>query len=65
MAYSFGDVVSVPFPFTDQSGVKNRPAVIVVPAARKLEVEALAGRPRVWALIVIPAGGVRRQGFQP
>jgi mRNA interferase MazF len=29
MAYSFGDVVLVPFPFTDQSGEKKRPAVIV------------------------------------
>jgi mRNA interferase MazF len=28
-AYSFGDVVLVPFPFTDQSGSKKRPAVIV------------------------------------
>jgi len=27
--YSFGDVVLVPFPFTDQSGIKKRPAVIV------------------------------------
>jgi mRNA interferase MazF len=27
--YSFGDVVLVPFPFTDQSGVKKRPAVVV------------------------------------
>ena len=27
--YSFGDVVLVPFPFTDQSGIKRRPAVIV------------------------------------
>ncbi|HVF86462.1 MAG TPA: type II toxin-antitoxin system PemK/MazF family toxin [Pyrinomonadaceae bacterium] len=27
--YSFGDVVLVPFPFTDQSGAKKRPAVIV------------------------------------
>jgi mRNA interferase MazF len=26
---SFGDVVLVPFPFTDQSGVKKRPAVVV------------------------------------
>jgi mRNA interferase MazF len=25
----FGDVVLVPFPFTDQSGTKKRPAVIV------------------------------------
>ncbi len=27
--FSFGDVVLVPFPFTDQSGTKRRPAVIV------------------------------------
>ncbi len=27
--YSFGDVVLVPFPFTDQSGSKKRPAIIV------------------------------------
>ncbi len=29
MAHSFGDVVLVPFPFTDQVGAKKRPAVIV------------------------------------
>jgi mRNA interferase MazF len=29
MAYSFGDVVLVPFPFSDQSGAKKRPAVVV------------------------------------
>jgi mRNA-degrading endonuclease toxin of MazEF toxin-antitoxin module len=28
-AYEFGDVVLVPFPFTDQSTVKKRPAVVV------------------------------------
>ncbi len=28
-SYSFGDVVLVPFPFTDQSASKKRPAVIV------------------------------------
>ena len=27
--FSFGDVVLVPFPFTDQSAVKRRPAVVV------------------------------------
>ncbi len=27
--YNFGDVVLVPFPFTDQTGAKKRPAVIV------------------------------------
>lgn len=29
MAHAFGQVVLVPFPFTDQSGAKKRPAVIV------------------------------------
>ena len=28
-AYSFGNIVLVPFPFTDQSTVKKRPAVMV------------------------------------
>ena len=27
--FNFGDVVLVPFPFTDQSGTKKRPAVVV------------------------------------
>ena len=27
--YKFGDIVLVPFPFTDQSTIKKRPAVIV------------------------------------
>jgi len=28
-AYDFGDVILVPFPFTDQSQSKQRPAVVV------------------------------------
>ena len=31
--FSFGDVVLVPFPFTDQSGTKKRPAVVVSSAS--------------------------------
>jgi mRNA interferase MazF len=28
-SYNFGDVVLVPFPFTDQTGTKKRPAVVI------------------------------------
>ena len=31
--FGFGDVVLVPFPFTDQSGTKKRPAVVASSAA--------------------------------
>lgn len=31
--YEFGDVVLVPFPFTDQSAVKRRPAIVISSAA--------------------------------
>jgi mRNA interferase MazF len=29
MTYSFGNVLLVPFPFTDQSTIKKRPAIVV------------------------------------
>jgi mRNA interferase MazF len=29
MPYNFGDVILVPFPFTNQTAVKQRPAVVV------------------------------------
>lgn len=32
-AYSFGDVVLVPFPFTDQTATKKRPSVVVCSSA--------------------------------
>ena len=31
--YEFGDVVLVPFPFTDQSAIKRRPAIVISSAA--------------------------------
>jgi mRNA interferase MazF len=29
ISYRFGDIVLVPFPFSDQTGIKKRPAIIV------------------------------------
>ncbi|HSK73651.1 MAG TPA: type II toxin-antitoxin system PemK/MazF family toxin [Pyrinomonadaceae bacterium] len=34
--YKFGEIVLVPFPFTDQKGTKKRPAVIVSSSAYNL-----------------------------
>ena len=49
--YRFGEVVLVPFPFTDQSGIKKRPAVIVSSAAYQLAFTALASEgARLYAL---------------
>ena len=49
--HSFGDVVLVPFPFTDQSGAKKRPAVVVSSSAyntarRDVIIMAITGQVR-------------------
>jgi mRNA interferase MazF len=49
--FGFGDVVLVPFPFTDQSGTKKRPAVVVSSsgynaARRDLVIMAITGQVR-------------------
>jgi mRNA-degrading endonuclease toxin of MazEF toxin-antitoxin module len=37
MAYRFGDVIVVPFPFTDQTTTKKRPAVVISSEAYQRE----------------------------
>ena len=49
--FGFGDVVLVPFPFTDQSGTKKRPAVVVSSngynaARRDVVIMAITGQVR-------------------
>jgi len=49
--FGFGDVVLVPFPFTDQSGAKKRPAVVVSSSSynatrRDLVIMAITGQVR-------------------
>ena len=56
-AYSFGDVVLVPFPFTDQTASKKRPAVVVSADAyhqRRPDVIVMA----VTSQILRPAGAL-------
>jgi mRNA interferase MazF len=56
-AYRFGDLVLVPFPFTDQAGIKKRPAVVVssdVYQSQRPDVVLMA----VTSQLLRPAGAV-------
>ncbi|MFZ1643162.1 MAG: hypothetical protein WAV07_17370 [Candidatus Contendobacter sp.] len=44
MRYAFGDVILVPFPFTDQSATKQRPTV-VISSSRYNVIEKIIDRP--------------------
>ena len=58
-AYSFGDVVLVPFPFTDHTASKKRPAVVVSADPyhqRRADVTLMA----VTSQVLRPAGGLAR-----
>jgi mRNA interferase MazF len=55
--YRFGDLVLVPFPFTDQTGIKKRPAIVVSSDAyqrQRADVVLMA----VTSQILRPAGTV-------
>ncbi len=52
MSYAFGDVILVPFPFTDQSTTKQRPAVVISSSsynAQRLDLILLAVTSQVRA----------------
>ena len=58
-AFRFGDLVLVPFPFTDQTGIKKRPAIVVSSEAyqrQRPDVVLMA----VTSQLLRPAGGSAR-----
>lgn len=75
--YNFGDVVLVPFPFTDQKTTKKRPAVVVSSAAYNRVrpdvilmaiTSQLSGYPRIGEVLVADwkvAGLVKASVIKP
>ncbi len=60
-SYDFGDLVLVPFPFTDQTGAKNRPAVVVSSSTLHREsvdliMAAVTTQPRSGSSLEMPIG---------
>ena len=67
--YEFGDIVLVPFPFTDQSATKRRPAVVISSSAYHrvrpdLIIMAITGQPpTAGALGEVVIGDWREAGL--
>ena len=67
-AFSFGDVVLVPFPFTDQTASKKRPAVVVSSDALHREsidfvVMAVITQPRAASSLEVPVSLWQQAGL--
>ncbi len=68
MTFEFGHVVLVPFPFSDQSATKKRPAVVISSARYQLErqdllVLAVTSQLQLVGSVVVAITGFSTDGF--
>jgi hypothetical protein len=63
MALRFGDVIVVPFPFTDQTAIKRRPAVVVSSERYNRERPDLRRDDESLRDYLRSAGGLKRAGL--